>query len=105
MALDDLDEDGDGQLDAHELANKIGWTVEDAQRFIDEHDKDKNGKLSEKEWEAFMKEAEENKQQTDMEASLATICVTAPFSAAASGIGLQIHKYLFNNITNFFLAK
>ncbi|ETO08753.1 hypothetical protein RFI_28635 [Reticulomyxa filosa] len=86
VALADLDEDGDGQLDAHELANKTGWTVEDAQKFIDEHDKDKNGKLSEKEWEALMKEAEEKKQQTDMETRLATIGVAAPSSAAA-GIG------------------
>ncbi|ETO13837.1 hypothetical protein RFI_23534 [Reticulomyxa filosa] len=60
LGIDTLDADGDGQLDAQELAAKTGWTIEAAQQFIDQHDQDHNGKLSQKEWETLAQEMEQN---------------------------------------------
>ena len=67
----DLDLDGDGKLDAEELAKAAKVSVGRAKELIRRHDKDGDGKLDEREFETFKQrlvEEEARRKRTDREA-------------------------------------
>jgi len=60
LRVDDFDDDGDGQIDAHELAQRTNLSVHEAKDFIKSVDIDNTGTLNAKELKKLIAEKQDN---------------------------------------------